>query len=107
MEQGKAIVTPAQLVAKAPAPKLSAKEQQTLARSKKKIAAIKKDLANSRGLTAEEADVAAKTGLIDPEQKYWWLEEWQKGEREAEKDIKAGRVETFESPEAFRKALTH
>ena len=29
--------------------------------------------------------MAAKTGLT-PEQKYWWLESWQKGEREAERD---------------------
>ena len=96
---------PAQLVAKAPAPRLSAREQQTLARAKKKIAAIKEDLVNARGLTRKEVDVAAKMGLIDPDQKYWWTEEWQKDEREAERDIRAGRVETFETPEEFRKAL--
>ena len=99
-EQGKAIVTPAQLVAKAPAPKLSAKEQQTLARAKKKIAAMKKDLVNSRGLSREEVDVAAKVSLIDPDQKYWWTEEWQKGEREAERDIRAGRGSgPYETPD--------
>ena len=37
---------------------------------------------NSKGLTEAEVNVAAKAGLIDPEQKYWWLESWQKGERE-------------------------
>lgn len=46
----------------------------------------------SIGLTREEADVAAKAGLIDPDQKYWWLEDWQKGEREAERDIQEGRI---------------
>ena len=104
-EQGKAVVTPAQLVTRAPAPRLSAREQQTLARAKKKIAAIREDLVNARGLTRKEVDVAARMGLIDPDQKYWWTEEWQKDEREAERDIRAGRVETFETPEEFRKAL--
>lgn len=28
----------------------------------------------------------------DPEQLWFWTEEWQKGEREADEDIKAGRV---------------
>ena len=32
------------------------------------------------------------TGIIDNEQAYWWHENWQKGEREAGKDIAAGRV---------------
>jgi hypothetical protein len=31
--------------------------------------------------------LAIKVGLIDPEQDWWWKEEWQKGEREAEKEI--------------------
>ena len=79
-------------------PKLSAKEQRTLARAKKKITAIQEDLVNSNGLASEEVEVAAKVGLIDPDQKYWWTEEWQEGEREAERDIRAGRTSgPFES----------
>lgn len=62
-----------------------------LVRAQKKIKAINGDLLNSRGLTQAEADVAARVGLIDPQQKYWWLESWQKGEREAERDERAGR----------------
>ena len=81
--------------------KLSAKEQAALPRAKKKIAAIRKDLINSKGLTRDEVDVAAKAGLIDTDQRYWWTEEWQEGEREAERDIRVGRVETFETPEEF------
>jgi AbrB family looped-hinge helix DNA binding protein len=74
------------------APKLSPREQQALRRAKKKIAAINEDMIHSRGLTREEADMAAKAGLIDPDQTWFWLEEWQKGERQAERDIKAGRT---------------
>ncbi len=34
--------------------------------------------------------MAAKVGLIDPDQRWWWTEEWQQGEREAEEDIAKG-----------------
>jgi hypothetical protein len=81
-------------------PNFTATEQKALARAKKKIAAIQRDLANSKGLTREEVDVAAKAGLIDPDQRYWWTEEWQEGEREAERDIEAGRTSVpFEKAE--------
>lgn len=90
---------------KAPVPKLSEKEQRALGRAKQKIAAINKDMIHSKGLTREEADVAAKAGLIAPDQKWWWLESWQEGEREAERDIKEGRVSgPFETAQEF---LTH
>ena len=51
-------------------------------RAADKIKTINEDMLNSKGLTEAEVNVAAKAGLIDPEQKYWWLESWQKGERE-------------------------
>jgi AbrB family looped-hinge helix DNA binding protein len=35
--------------------------------------------------------------LIDASQAYFWTEEWQKGERKADEDIKAGRVKRFKS----------
>ncbi|MDP2953857.1 MAG: AbrB/MazE/SpoVT family DNA-binding domain-containing protein [Chloroflexota bacterium] len=35
--------------------------------------------------------------LVDASQAYFWTEEWQKGERKADEDIKAGRVKRFES----------
>lgn len=35
--------------------------------------------------------------LIDSSQAYFWTEEWQKGERKADEDIKAGRVKKFKS----------
>ena len=60
----------------------------------------------AKGLTREEVTVAAKAGLIEPDQQYWWTEEWQKGEREAEADRRAGRVlGTFDSVEAMKGAL--
>jgi len=35
--------------------------------------------------------------LVDASQAYFWTEEWQKGEREADEDIRAGRVHSFDS----------
>ncbi len=42
--------------------------------------------------TARDAAVAGKAGLIDPDQKYWWTEACQKGERAAEADRPSGRL---------------
>lgn len=86
-------------------PKLSTKEQELLIRAKKKIDAINNDMLNSKGLTAKEADIAAQAGIIDPKQKYFWLEDWQKSEREAEKEILEGRTEIFNTQEEFLKSL--
>jgi len=35
--------------------------------------------------------------LVDASQAYFWTEEWQRGERKADADIKAGRVKRFKS----------
>ena len=35
--------------------------------------------------------------LVDPSQAYFWTKEWQVGEREAEDDIRQGRVKKFKS----------
>jgi AbrB family looped-hinge helix DNA binding protein len=93
------LVKPVTVTERAPAARLSAKEQRILLKAREKIARIKKDLLSARGLTKEEAQVAAKASLIDPDQSWWWLESWQKGEREAEKDLRAGRVKEFENVE--------
>ena len=105
VQRGKVIIMPKQFVSEKSVAKLTAAEQELLITAKQKIKAINKDMINSTGLTPEEADVAAKAGLIDPDQKWWWLEAWQEGEREAERDIREGRVEKFETPEEFQKAL--
>ncbi|WP_235793119.1 AbrB/MazE/SpoVT family DNA-binding domain-containing protein [Virgibacillus salidurans] len=36
---------------------------------------------------------------IEKDQAWFWTEEWQKGEREADEDIKAGRVKSFKNAE--------
>ena len=92
-EGGKIILTPTRLVAKAPSPRLTESEQKTLANARKKIVKIQKDLIHSQGLSATEVKVASKAGLIDPDQAYWWHEDWQKGERDAERAIAEGDVE--------------
>lgn len=65
------------------------------------------------GLDAEETKkqynelcmrVHPKTGEvveIDPEQAWFWTDEWQAGEREADADIAAGRVTSYYSIEEF------
>ena len=35
--------------------------------------------------------------LVNANQAYFWTEQWQKGERKADEDIKAGRVKRFKS----------
>ena len=105
-EGGRIVLTPLQLSVKAPAPRLTAPDQKLLLRARTKIERIRKDLVRARGLTHEETAVAAKAGLIEPDQQYWWTEEWQKGERSAEADRRAGRVlGTFDSVEAVKGAL--
>jgi AbrB family looped-hinge helix DNA binding protein len=43
--------------------------------------------------------------LIDATQAWFWSPEWQAGEREADADLAAGRVDTFGSGEEFLGAL--
>lgn len=43
--------------------------------------------------------------LIDKSQAWFWTEEWQKGEREADADIAAGRVKEFDNVEDLIKDL--
>ena len=105
LQNGEGRIIPQQIMAKATAPKLSAAEQKTLKSAQKKISVIANDKLSSRGLTKAEIRVAAKVGLIDPDQAYYWAEEWQKVMRESERDIKAGRVKTFDNVEALVKDL--
>ena len=43
--------------------------------------------------------------LIDPSQAYFWTREWQTGEREAEADIRAGRIKRFKSVKELMRDL--
>ena len=105
VHDGKGIIIPKRIAEKAPVPKLSAEEQRLLKAAKDKILAMQTNLKSARGLTKAEVNVAVKVGLIDSGQRWWWTEEWQQGEREAQRDINEGRVEEFENAEALIKAL--
>ena len=43
--------------------------------------------------------------LIDPSQAYFWTKEWQAGEREAEEDLRKGRVKPFKSVKELMRDL--
>lgn len=43
--------------------------------------------------------------LVDKSQAYFWTKQWQEAEKEADADIKAGRVKTFDSVEELIKDL--
>lgn len=105
MEKGNIVLVPKRLVEKAPLPSLTTREQKLAISAKRKIERIRADLANAKGLSHEEARVAAKVGLIDKDQRWWWTEEWQKGEREAEREIRTGRTQVFETVEELIKDL--
>jgi len=42
---------------------------------------------------------------IEHDQAWFWDEEWQKGEKEADKDIKKGNVKSFDSVDGFIEEL--
>lgn len=54
----------------------------------------------SVGGELEELRVTRVSGILDPrhDTNYFWTEEWQQGERQADEDIKAGKVRRFEDP---------
>jgi hypothetical protein len=53
----------------------------------------------------DDTPKSAEKRLVDKSQAYFWTEDWQKGEAEAEADIKAGRVKTFDSVEELLEDL--
>jgi len=82
------------------------REQVLLESAKKKIAAINRNLRTVRGLTEAETKAAAQAGLIDQDQRWWWTEEWQKGERKAQRNIETGRVsKVYDNPDEALQAL--
>jgi hypothetical protein len=44
-------------------------------------------------------------GRIDPEQAWFWTREWEAKEREADDDLTAGRITTYETDAEFLAAL--
>ena len=53
----------------------------------------------------EAIDARLKQQQIKPGQEWFWTEEWQAAEREAQADLEAGRFETFDSMEDFLASL--
>lgn len=90
VEGGKGVLIPQKLTAKMAIPKLSETELATLKKAEAKIRAINETPLDSKGLSKAELAVAVKVGIIDKDQAWFWTEEWQKGEREAKRDIMNG-----------------
>ncbi|TET42071.1 MAG: AbrB/MazE/SpoVT family DNA-binding domain-containing protein [Dehalococcoidia bacterium] len=102
VENGRIVMIPKKLAVKAEIVPLTEGEQQVLLKAKRKIDRIREDILHSEGLSPEEIKIATKVGLIDPDQAWWWTEEWQEGEREAEKSELVG---PFDSAEELIKSL--
>ena len=73
-------------------------------------AAVRKELDIEEGDLVEiqvvdDRAVVTPKKLVDKSQAYFWTEKGQKGEAEAEADIKAGRVKTFDSVEQLLEDL--
>jgi AbrB family looped-hinge helix DNA binding protein len=67
-------------------------------------ASVRKELGIEEGDLVEievedERAVLMPKKLVDKSQAYFWTKKWQEGEREADEDIKAGRVKAFNSVE--------
>lgn len=105
-EDQKIILVPKKLVTKTGIVPLSKGEQKLLKKTQAKIEKIKQDMVHSKGLSNEELAVAVKVGMIDPDQAWWWTEEWQKGEREAQKEINEDNLlGPFSTVEQFKIAI--
>jgi len=73
-------------------------------------ASIRKELGVEEGDMVEievldEKAILIPKKLVDKSQAYFWSKMWQENEREADEDIKAGRVRTFDSVEELIKDL--
>lgn len=53
----------------------------------------------------EEGILLRVRKVIDASQAWFWTPEWQRGEREADADLAAGRLDRFESDAEFLAAL--
>lgn len=65
-------------------------------------ASVRKELGVEEGDLVEievidDRAVLMPKRLVDKSQAYFWTKKWQEGEREADEDIEAGRVRTFDS----------
>ncbi|MGB8707195.1 MAG: AbrB/MazE/SpoVT family DNA-binding domain-containing protein [Dehalococcoidia bacterium] len=73
-------------------------------------ASVRKELGVEEGDLVEievvdEKAVLIPKRLVDKNQAYFWTEKWQDAEKEADEDIRAGRVKVFDSVEELTKDL--
>jgi antitoxin MazE len=73
-------------------------------------ASVRRELGIEEGDVVEievedEKAVLMPKKLVDKSQAYFWTKRWQEEEKEAEEDIKAGRVEMFDSVDELIKDL--
>ena len=105
-EDQKIVLVPKKLATKTDIIPLTKEEQKILKKTRDKIDQIKRDMAHSKGLAEGEMVLAIKVGLIDRDQAWWWTEEWQKGERETEKEIREGKLlGPFSTVEQLKSAI--
>ena len=73
-------------------------------------ASVRKELGVEEGDLVEievvdEKAVLIPKRLVDKNQAYFWTEKWQDAEKEADEDVRAGRVKVFDSVEELIKDL--
>ena len=74
------------------------KAQVTLPRSVRKSLNIEEG--DFLSVTVHDGEIVLRVKkLVDKEQAWFWTERWQEGEREAEEDIGAGRIHSFDGAE--------
>ena len=54
---------------------------------------------------SEDGEIVIQAEERDPDQAWFWTEEWQKKEREADEDVAAGRMTRYFSDEEFTAEL--
>jgi AbrB family looped-hinge helix DNA binding protein len=91
-QNGRIVMVQQQVIAKPQIAKLDKEEQVFAHTAREKIRKIGSNFLNSVGLSDDEIKVAVKIGLIEPDEAWWYEEEWQAGEREASNDLKEGEV---------------
>ena len=73
-------------------------------------ASVRKELGVEEGDLVEievvdEKAVLTPKSLVDKNQAYFWTKKWQDAEKEADEDVRAGRVKVFDSVEELIKDL--
>ena len=89
---GNILLIPQKTIKKLSVPRLSLENQRLLKTVQQKMDKINHDHERSVGLTEAEIGLAVKVGLIEEDEAWWWKESWQKGEREATRDIRLGNT---------------